>query len=86
LGSFQGNADVTTGPLVKWQDHFGSSIAALLPFDRSDDLLASIPSLKHVFQSQKNSLTNASVSLYKWGHLAGEVCILYMKIFDSDFR
>jgi hypothetical protein len=35
---------------------------------------------------RKKLLDNPSLSLYKCRYLAGEVFILYMKIFDSDFR
>lgn len=42
-------SDVTTGPLVKWQDHFGS-LVGLLPFDRQKTFLP-FSSLKLVFQS-----------------------------------
>jgi len=38
-----------------------------------------------MFFNRKKLLDNASLNLYKWEHLAGEVLILYMKIFDSDF-
>jgi hypothetical protein len=49
----------------------------VLQFNRTYRVLTTI---------RKNSLTTNVLSPYKWNHLAGEVCILYMKIFDSDFR
>jgi hypothetical protein len=58
---------------------------ALTPFDRQKTFWP-YPLSETCFSIAKNSLTTASLSLYKWGHLAGEVSILYMKIFDSDFR